>query len=187
MDTSCYLITAIIGLLCGIIGYYLGKKSNASSSEEHNYKVDLDNCNQKNNQLNLEIDSLKSQLNTATTKTKKSNLVSVPTEKSSSTVIEFDAVAAKAAFGKKVKQDDLKIVEGIGPKIEELFKTSGILTWKRLSETSVDRCNKILDKAGDRYRIHDPGTWPKQAKLAYQGKWAKLKEWQDKLDKGKEK
>ena len=61
------------------------------------------------------------------------------------------------------------------------------MTWKRLSETSVDRCNKILDKAGDRYRIHNPSTWPKQAKLAYQGKWAKLKKWQDELDGGKEK
>lgn len=75
----------------------------------------------------------------------------------------------------------------LGPKIEELFKTSGILTWKSLSETSVDRCNEILDKAGDRFRIHDPGTWPRQSKLAYEGKWQELKDWQEKLDKGKEK
>jgi len=38
-----------------------------------------------------------------------------------STSLPFDGDAAKAAFGKKIKQDDLKIVEGIGPKIEGLF------------------------------------------------------------------
>lgn len=181
------LIIAIVGLICGIIGYLLGNRLPSSNTVEHNYKSDLDACNQKNNQLIAEVDSLKSQLNKAGSITAKTNLISEQTTKVSTTEIVFDALAAKAAFGKKVKQDDLKIIEGIGPKIEELFKTSGILTWKRLSETSVDRCNKILDKAGDRYRIHNPGTWPKQAKLAYQGKWSKLKKWQDELDGGKEK
>ncbi|MDG1393490.1 MAG: 50S ribosomal protein L21, partial [Flavobacteriaceae bacterium] len=28
-------------------------------------------------------------------------------------------------------------------------------------------------------------TWPKQARLAYDGKWKKLLEWQDELDGGK--
>ena len=100
---------------------------------------------------------------------------------------QFNADSVKAVYGKKVKENDLKIIEGIGPKIEELFKTSGILSWKALSEISVDGCNKILDKAGERYRIHDPGTWPRQAKLAYEGKWQELKTWQEKLDKDKEK
>ena len=187
MNIPCYLIPALVGLICGILGYLIGKMSSGSNSDEHNYKSELDACNQKNNQLRVDIDSLKNQLNNANSNTEKSNFVSEPVVKASATVIAFDAAAAKAAFGKKVKQDDLKIVEGIGPKIEELFKTSGILTWKRLSETSVDRCNKILHKAGERYRIHDAGTWPKQAKLAYQGKWAKLKKWQDELDGGREK
>ena len=88
---------------------------------------------------------------------------------------------------KSTPNDIPNLLEGIGPKIEELFKTSGIVSWKALGETSVERCNKILDKAGERYRIHNPGTWPKQSKLAYQGKWQKLKDLQDKLNKGKEK
>ncbi|NND33754.1 MAG: 50S ribosomal protein L27, partial [Saprospiraceae bacterium] len=36
------------------------------------------------------------------------------------------------------------------------------------------------------YRIHDPGTWPKQAELAHHGKWDQLKEYQDLLHGGKE-
>lgn len=96
------------------------------------------------------------------------------------------AVAATVMFaGKKWKSDDLKIVEGIGPKIEELLHNADIKTWKALSETSVDRLKEILDAAGPNYQIHDPGTWAQQAALADQGKWDELKKWQDELDAGK--
>ena len=98
----------------------------------------------------------------------------------------YDGALVKVIFGKKVNENDLKIIEGIGPKIEELFKTSGILTWKALSETSVDRCREILNKAGERFQIHDPSTWPRQAKLCYEGKWQELKDWQEILDGGRE-
>ncbi len=98
------------------------------------------------------------------------------------------AAAAVATFmfaDKKWKMDDLKIVEGIGPKIEELFHAAGIKTWKALSETSVERMKEILDAAGPAYQIHDPSTWAQQAGLADQGKWDELKKWQDELDAGK--
>lgn len=96
------------------------------------------------------------------------------------------AVAAAIMFaGKKWKTDDLKIVEGIGPKIEELLHKGGINSWKALSETSVERLKEILDAAGPSYQIHDPGTWAQQAGLADQGKWDELKKWQDELDAGK--
>ena len=87
--------------------------------------------------------------------------------------------------GKKWKWDDLKIVEGIGPKIEELLHNAGIKTWEALSETSIDHIKEILDAAGPSYQIHDPGTWAAQAGLAAEGKWDELKKWQDELDAGK--
>ena len=99
--------------------------------------------------------------------------------------------AAKAAVqtvtfaGAKWKWDDLKIVEGIGPKIAELLQNAGINTWKELSEASVDRLREILDAAGPSFQIHDPGTWPAQARLADQGKWEELKQLQDELKGGK--
>jgi hypothetical protein len=34
----------------------------------------------------------------------------------------------------------------------------------------------ILEEAGSRYKMHDPTTWPQQAKLAEEGKWDELKE-----------
>ena len=91
-------------------------------------------------------------------------------------------IAAGAVSSKK---DDLKIVEGIGPKIEELFNNSGIYTFAHLASTSVATMKDILDKAGSRFQIHDPSTWADQAALARDGKWDELKKWQDELYKGK--
>ncbi len=99
---------------------------------------------------------------------------------------DFDADAAKAALGKKIKQDDLTMIEGIGPKISELFINAGITTWAALGTTEVERCKEILAEAGDRYKMHDPETWPRQAKLAADGQWQELADWQDKLDGGRE-
>lgn len=82
-------------------------------------------------------------------------------------------------------KDDLKIVEGIGPKIEELFNKTGIYTFDQLASTSVSQMKEILDKAGSRFQIHDPTTWADQAAMARDGKWDELKKWQDELFKGK--
>ncbi len=98
----------------------------------------------------------------------------------------FDAAAAKAALGKTIKQDDLTMIEGIGPKIAEIFANAGINTWAKLAKTDVEKLKAILTEAGDRYKMHDPGTWSKQADLAAKGQWVELGEWQEKLDGGRE-
>ncbi len=83
-------------------------------------------------------------------------------------------------------KEDLKMIEGIGPKIESLLNDAGIFTWRQLADTDVDRLEEILKAAGDRYRIHDPATWPQQADLATQGKWEELEKLQDDLIGGRE-
>lgn len=88
--------------------------------------------------------------------------------------------------GKSIKQDDLKIVEGIGPKIEGLLNDAGIVTWEDLANAPVDKVQAILDEAGPRYRMHDPNTWAKQARLAADGNWEELEAYQDHLDGGRE-
>jgi predicted flap endonuclease-1-like 5' DNA nuclease len=93
---------------------------------------------------------------------------------------------ATSILGKLVKQDDFKIVEGIGPKIEELIHEAGITTWTQLAETSAAKLEEILTAAGERFAIHNPSTWPRQSELASKGEWLKLKDWQDSLDGGKE-
>jgi len=91
----------------------------------------------------------------------------------------------KAGILKKYKQDDLKAIEGIGPKIAALLKDSGIDTWARLASAGVDQIQAILDKAGDRFRLADPMTWPVQAALAAQGEWDELEELQSRLVGGR--
>lgn len=80
---------------------------------------------------------------------------------------------------------DLQTVEGIGPKIEQLFKEAGINTWSELADTPVERLRDILSAAGDNYRIHDPATWPNQARLAANGEWALLEQYQIELKGGR--
>jgi large subunit ribosomal protein L17 len=96
-----------------------------------------------------------------------------------------EEVAAPVVAATETKVDDLKIVEGIGPKIADLFIAKGITTFKQLSETSVEAMQAILDEAGPAYKVHNPETWAKQSEMADQGKWDELKAWQDELNAGK--
>jgi len=143
--------------------------------------TELELCQAKNAGLEADIVAFKKQLSetkasTISAKVKHSTLVTSTT---------FDAAAAKLAFGKAIKLDDLKLIEGIGPKIESMFKDAGITTWHELSNASVAMCKKILDGGGNRYKIHDPSSWPMQAKMCYEGKWKNLAKWQDEHKAGK--
>ena len=85
----------------------------------------------------------------------------------------------------KYSTDDLKIVEGVGPKIEELLKSHGVHNWKELSKSNTQSLKDILKKGGDRFAMHDPASWADQAALAVDGKWSDLAEYQDLLVGGK--
>ncbi len=95
------------------------------------------------------------------------------------------AMAAPMFVAPPANPDDLKVVEGIGPNIEELCNGIGIWTFAALAETPVDRLREMLDTAGPNFRIADPETWPRQAGLAAAGKWDELKEYQDFLSAGR--
>ena len=93
--------------------------------------------------------------------------------------------APKEAAPKKAapkKADDLKKVEGIGPKIAETLIAAGISTFAELAKSKPAKIAEIIaDVRGN----HVTDTWPAQAKLAADGKWDELKKWQDELDGGK--
>lgn len=82
--------------------------------------------------------------------------------------------------------DDLKVIEGIGNKIEGLLNDAGIKNYAKLSITTAESISEILRAAGSRFQMHDPTTWPAQAKMAAEGRWEELKKWQDELNAGKE-
>jgi predicted flap endonuclease-1-like 5' DNA nuclease len=79
------------------------------------------------------------------------------------------------------KNDDLKKIEGIGPKIEALLNSHNINTYSDLSKSSRDIIKKYLDEGGPQYRVHEPESWPKQAKLASEGSWEELDKLQEKI------
>lgn len=81
--------------------------------------------------------------------------------------------------------DDLKKIEGIGPKIAEIFNDAGINTFSELAGTSVEKLNELLAEAGPRFMSHNPTTWPQQAQLAADGKWDEFDELQKSLDGGR--
>jgi len=97
--------------------------------------------------------------------------------------VETEAKPKKAK--KAAEGDDLKIIEGIGPKIADLLINEGIVSFADLAATSAERVKEILDAAGSSYAMHDPTTWAEQAELARDGKLDELKELQDKLNAGR--
>ncbi|RMF20008.1 MAG: 50S ribosomal protein L27 [Bacteroidetes bacterium] len=109
---------------------------------------------------------------------------------------EKEAPAAKAqpepkaekapAKPKAPKTDDLKVIEGVGPKLESILKEAGITDLNTLANTDVAKLKEILESAGSRYKSFDPTTWPKQAALAAEGKMDELKAYQDTLKGGRE-
>ncbi|MFV0531985.1 MAG: 50S ribosomal protein L21 [Flavobacteriales bacterium] len=109
------------------------------------------------------------------------------TKKADPKEIKEQKVVKKPKTVKKTtsKKDDLTKVEGIGPKVAELFIENGIKTFADLAKKSEKDLKAILTPKGGRYASMNPGTWSKQAKLASEGKWDELKKWQDELNGGK--
>lgn len=91
-----------------------------------------------------------------------------------------------AVFTVSETTDDLKVIEGIGPKIEQLLVAAGITTFERLADSAVDRLREVLDGGGEHYHLHDPTTWPIQARLATNGEWDLLRDYQEQLKGGRE-
>ena len=62
---------------------------------------------------------------------------------------DVDLDAARAVLGKRIALDDLRVVEGIGPKIAELCAGIGVMTWQQLAESDTEhpagdaRCGRV--------------------------------------------
>lgn len=79
------------------------------------------------------------------------------------------------------KADNLKCIEGIGPKTEGLLNLAGITSFEALATLTPDEIKEILRAAKSR---GVPTTWPKQAKLAASKNWEALKDLQKELKGG---
>ncbi len=65
---------------------------------------------------------------------------------------------------------DLKVINGIGPKLEQVLNDVGINNYAGLTKARKKDLQNILDQAGPRYRMHNPEDWKAQAKLALENK-----------------
>ncbi|WP_452229013.1 MULTISPECIES: 50S ribosomal protein L21 [unclassified Lacinutrix] len=92
---------------------------------------------------------------------------------------------AKPAAKATGKADDLKKIEGAGPKAAEALVAAGIDTFAKVAKTDAAKLSEILTEASSRLAHLVTDTWPAQAQLAADGKWDELKKWQDELDGGK--
>lgn len=97
----------------------------------------------------------------------------------------LDTDRAKAAGFSVKGMDDLEIIEGIGPKIAELLKQAGFVTFAQLAEATPAQIQPILDAAGPNFKLADPQTWPDQSALAAMNQWGALKALQDQLTAGR--
>lgn len=88
---------------------------------------------------------------------------------------------------KKKSADNLTKIEGIGPKAAEALVAAGVDSYAALAGSKPDAIKSVLTEASSRLAHLDPTSWPKQAKMAADGKWDELKTWQDNAKGGVEK
>jgi len=94
--------------------------------------------------------------------------------------------AAAIAATDSGEADDLTKIEGIGPAIAKVLNGASITTYAGLAASEAAKLKEVLAGAEGNFAMHDPTTWPQQAKMASEGDWDGLKKWQDELDGGKE-
>lgn len=82
-----------------------------------------------------------------------------------------------------VLPDDLKKIEGIGPKVEQVLNEIGVSTYAELAAADVEALRDALTAA--KLHMMDPAGWIEQAELAAKGDWDALETLQDELKGGR--
>jgi len=92
------------------------------------------------------------------------------------------AAEAEKAEEAPPEPDDLKRIEGIGPKMSSVLQEAGITTFAQLAEADVSHLEQVLEEADPRLlRLANPATWTEQAALAAAGEWEALEALQNEL------
>lgn len=83
------------------------------------------------------------------------------------------------------KQDDLTLIEGIGPKIQALLYKANLDSYRALVESGAEKIRQLIDEAGSSFQLaNHPETWPQQAKLLLEGDFEELLKLQQRLKGG---
>jgi len=81
--------------------------------------------------------------------------------------------------------DNLQLIEGIGPQIESILRQRGIHRFQDIAKSDPQDLRIILEETDPKLLVHDPETWPAQARLAANQQWDVLKDYQEQLKGGK--
>lgn len=197
------LALCIVPFILGWLAAYVYHKVSAINAENAELNAKVKDQTNEITELRMNISKLEAELESKNGQLRKAkdDLIMCETERNAlreqgegggkakaatkAAAIAPPAVKSFTMGNKKFKQDDLKVIEGVGPKIAELLNEAGISTWAQLAMTSPYRLREILDAGGSQFNIHDPETWPRQAGLAADEKWDELQKLQDELDGGK--
>ena len=144
-------------------------------------KSELNNERVINNSLRASLNSVQSELKTRMAQEAKPL---VHTESKEEAKPEEKEEVVKEVVLSTSTKDDLKIIEGIGPKIEQILNQGSISTYADLVAKDAADIKKILTDVSPTYAVHNPSTWAEQAKLAIEGKWDELKALQQELKAG---
>jgi hypothetical protein len=79
--------------------------------------------------------------------------------------------------------DDLKRIEGIGPKVEKVLNAAGITTFDTLARANGAEVKQLLNSAG--LQMMNPEGWMEQAELAAKGDWKGVERLQNELKGGR--
>ncbi|MBG6096016.1 hypothetical protein [Nocardioides luteus] len=101
-------------------------------------------------------------------------------------VAEAESVAREAAEQEpEPEPQDLKRIEGIGPKIDAALKAQGYVTYARVAAATEDELRAAIKAEGVRF-APSASSWARQAQLLAEGDEDGLKEFQDYLVGGQD-
>lgn len=195
----------IIGILIGIAGTYYYLRDRLQETEGSDYalqqkllnaeaelrtlKSRLADCEKQEEELKAtkaELKSVTKQLGAAKKESETPRGKQAVAEPKAEAKPEKAAAEPPESRAASVQPDNLRKLEGIGPKVAQVLNGAGILTFDQLAQTEVSRLGTILEEAGSAFKGMNPENWPDQASLAAKGDWDALKELQDKLKAGRQ-
>jgi predicted flap endonuclease-1-like 5' DNA nuclease len=114
----------------------------------------------------------------------KSVAAGIASAAAAASVAEAVAEATPVKLPQKGGQDDLTVIEGIGPKMAGALRTAGIDTFVKLSQTTETALRAAIEAAGLSFAPSLP-TWPEQASYVVRGDMDGLKTFQKQLNAGR--
>ncbi len=97
----------------------------------------------------------------------------VPVKKEAAKKVEVEKVVAP----KTNEKNDLKVIKGIGPKLEETLNKVGLVAYDQLAKMTLKDMRALLTEAGVNAKMYDVSGWKAQAKLAVKGDMDAVANW----------